>query len=228
MNYCNPKWNNNGNLSKGDIIKVVSDREFCTTLIDGVDSEFDVKQGEIHLIEEAQEGNDVILLNPLNDDYLTSNTSRVLKVNPVKLNCSGSIYLENTATEGKGLRVIYGAFFDMNNLYGSRNNDTFLELRHCYSMSVNMKSSNNALSGLGYGVSIVGSNSLLNITGEALGCRHSVAFGGTSTEGGVAWDVHINNFTGSAKYDSQIFDTHYSCGRVHWNNCIGKGRIINT
>ena len=116
----------------------------------------------------------------------------------------------------------------MNNLYGSRNNDTFLELRHCYSMSVNMKSSNNALSGLGYGVSIVGSNSLLNITGEALGCRHSVAFGGTSTEGGVAWDVHINNFTGSAKYDSQIFDTHYSCGRVHWNNCIGKGRIINT
>lgn len=206
-------------FSKGDILKIVSEKKFCEL------GNEDIKQGEMHSVKKI-EGQIIYLNTTLNDTYLLTDSARIAKINPVSIICSEKLYFENDSILGKGMRIDYGVDFKLNNVVGKNNNEIFVEIFHCYGVSININSYNTYSKSQGYGIAIEGSSMNCIISGIAMGSRHSVAFGGTGDEGGVSWDCKVS-VTGSGVLDHHIFDTHYSVGRVYWLNCIGIGTITN-
>jgi hypothetical protein len=211
------------NLAKGDLVKIISNKEFAPLSGEGV------SQGEIQRVKSVNTSTGVIsIYGYLEDSYLVSDSVRIAKITPPK---NKKIDLKITQGGNTSSNGLFVRFADGLNIEVEVNNaiNVALSVYDCYNVNVKVNNYGANRTGIGYGILIGNSTMFSTFSGVSQGNRHAVMFGGSPSFGGVSWGCTVKDFSGSDGEDdgvsSGIFNTHASCGRARFENCQAIGGI---
>jgi hypothetical protein len=186
------------------------------------------KQGELRYIQSIS-GNFVTLTEPLEDTYKTSDTGRVQKVTPVKdITVSGLRFINIVDYKNLfGVVVYYGVNIHITGCYFEKIEQEAMD----FSQTINSKVDYNTIyksymNGMGYGTALGWAcQDIIVEYNEYHECRHSIAIGGGSGQGGIPRHITMQH---NKSYDSVFLDpTTGSYGVSHQYDCHNVGEDIN-